>query len=247
LIWSTLHKELSEWDRQGLRLPIWWRDDDAVRPTRQLDRLADLSDHTGVPLHLAVIPATATPALGNWMEAHPVTVLVHGWSHADHASTGEKSSEFGYMRPDSSQDAARGLARLTGLYPDRTLPVFVPPWNRIAPGVAKLLPGLGYRGLSTYGPRHGAPAGLLQVNAHVDPVDWRGTRGLADPQTVLDRLVQNLRDRRAGKADADEPMGLLTHHLMQDDRTWAFCRDLLLALRDGPCEIVHPFTAEPHS
>jgi hypothetical protein len=48
-----------------------------------------------------------------------------------------------------------GWMALERLFGSRVLPVLVPPWNRIAPGLVPALPEIGYRGLSTFGIRGG--------------------------------------------------------------------------------------------
>ena len=47
-------------------------------------------------------------------------------------------------------------------------------------------------------------------------------------QLVLIAAVAGAVERRvAGRADRDEPVGLLTHHLVHDEATWGFCEALL--------------------
>ncbi|MBY0396101.1 MAG: glycosyl transferase family 28, partial [Thermoleophilia bacterium] len=82
-------------------------------------------------------------------------------------------------------------------------------------------------GLSTFGPCGPAVPGLVQVNTHLDPVAWRAGRGLAEPRVLLARAADTV-------ARGDAPLGLLTHHLVQDARTWAFCAALLERLRAHP-------------
>lgn len=238
-LWTPLRRELAHFRADGLRLRVWWRDDDAIQPTRQLDRLSRLSEQLAIPVHLAIIPAHARPELEPVLTNGRFRGVVHGWAHANHAPPDQKSSEFGGSRRGAAAEAAEGLVRLRSLFGPAIHAMFVPPWNRIDD---TLLPGLsdaGYGFLSVFGPRVAAePApGLRMVNTHVDPVDWRGTRGLADPQTSLDRLAILLRSRRRGDADLREPLGLLTHHLMMDDPTWDFCHGLLSELREGPLDL----------
>lgn len=234
MIWAPLRAEIASWQAEALSLTLWWRDDDAVAPTRQLDRLVRLSETSGVSVRLAVIPAHAQEALAEYVrDAAVLRPVVHGWAHVNHAPEGQKSSEFGTARDGALSDAAQGLARLRALFGTALEPVFVPPWNRIDASVVNGLADIGFAALSTYGPRKTrfAADGLVQINTHIDPVDWRGTRGLSDPDLVIARLVEQLRDRRIGRADNDEPLGLLTHHLMQDDATWNFCAGLLSELQ----------------
>ena len=110
--------------------------------------------------------------------------------------------------------------------------VLAPPWNRIAPEVTALLPSLGFRGLSTFKPRaaRDAAPGLLQVNTHADIIDWQ-TRAFAGDDLALGAVVTHLADRRLGRADADEPTGILTHHLVHDAPAWSFLERLLKATR----------------
>lgn len=233
-----LSAELAAMRREGLTLPVWWRDDDAIAPTPALDRLATMASDLGLAVHLAVIPKTATPALAEAVAGRPSLVpLVHGWAHANHAPVDAKKAEFGPHRPleDRQDEARHGLQRLRDLFGPRLCPVFVPPWNRIAPDMGAGLSAVGYRALSGFGPRDAALAapGLAQINTHLDPIDWHRGRSLADPDTLLTGLAASLANRREGRADATEPLGLLTHHLVHDAAIWDFSRRVLATLLDG--------------
>jgi hypothetical protein len=158
-----------------------------------------------------------------------VRVLQHGWAHRNHRPPGARSAEYGAERPLAvmTDELARGRDHLAGLFGARCLPVLVPPWNRIDDAVVGALPGLGFRALSCFGPRTAAP--IATVNTHVDPIAWRAGRGFVGDTKALDELVRHLAERRTGAVDADEPTGLLTHHLVHDDALWRFL-DQLLAL-----------------
>ena len=238
--WSGLRQELAIWRAENLLVPIWWRDDDAIEPTRQLDRLSAAAETLEIPVHLAVIPAQAKQVLADFVvQNEQFRPVAHGWSHANHSRNGAKSSEFGTPRENAADDALRALGRISALFGKQAHPMFVPPWNRIDPGLFAALAEMGYCALSTYGPRKTrfAAPGMVQINTHIDPVDWRGTRGCLPPDVILDRLVTHLWDRRTGKADNAEPLGLLTHHLMQDEATWAFSHALMKELREAPHSI----------
>lgn len=237
--WTPLDDEFALWDAAGMALPIWWRDDDATAPSAALDRLSDLAATLDLPVHLAVIPAGAGTALGERLRdrAHLI-VLVHGWAHLNHAPAGEKKAEFGAHRPLAAMigEAGRGLARLGDLFGPRLAPVLVPPWNRIAPELIPALPGLGYLALSDFTPRKAALAapGLARINTHLDPIAWRGGRGLVAPDILIAQITRQLAGRRLGRADNTEPYGILTHHLVHDDTIWAFTEALLRRLLAGP-------------
>ena len=134
-----------------------------------------------------------------------------------------------WWRDDDAIDATPLLDRLVGLVRDtqtpRALAVMVPPWNRIAPVLVPTLPEIGYRGLSTFGPRPRVHPvrGLLQVNTHVDLIDWKGGRVFAGEQATLAGLVAALVQARSG---GGEPVGVLSHHLAMDAGAWDFLRSL---------------------
>lgn len=245
--WTLLDAELARWAAAGLTLPVWWRDDDAVAPSDALGRLAALSGQLRLPVHLAVIPAAAEPALAQVVAAHPQLIpVVHGWAHRNHAPEGAKKAEFGDHRPPDRMraEARAGLQRLRDLFGAALRPMFVPPWNRVAPGLVPALPDLGFAMLSTFTPRKAAEAapGLAQINTHLDPIDWRGSRSLADPATLIAQIAAQLADRRLGHTDRDEPYGILTHHLVHDAAIWDFTAALLGRLMAGP---TRPWTAPP--
>ena len=212
----------------GRSVPFFWRDDDAVTATPALDRLIDLAARYAAPLLLAAIPAGLEPALGRRIaNARQVSVAVHGLAHRNHAPSGEKPAEFGPHRSldELRADADAGLRIARERLPEAMLlPVFVPPWNRLAPDLAAALPDLGYRGLSAV-PGPDVP-GLHRLDATLDPIDWRGTRSLRDPETLLRDL--------ADAVAAGQPIGFLTHHLAHDAAVWSFVDALMPALLKHP-------------
>lgn len=229
--WASLDRELDAWADAGRTATFWWRDDDAAERTQALDRLLELAERTRTPIGIAVVPAAATPALISLLDSHRrATILQHGWAHANHGPAGTKRIELGGARSADAirNDIARGRRRLCELLGQPPPPFLVPPWNRIEPEVASGLPSLGFTGLSTYGPRiTSGKCGLAQVNCHIDPIDWRGTRRYVGEARAVDGVVQHLRARRKRRLDPDEPTGLLTHHLVADEECWEFMETLL--------------------
>ncbi len=235
--WTPLRAEFQLWRAAGLQLPFWWRDDDAVRPTPALTALAELSTRAGVPVHLAVVPQHATQELAVHLAPCFVPV-VHGWAHQSHTPEGVKNAEFGQGRSRAAacQDLADAMTRMQDLFGARLAPMFVPPWNRIDADLLPELAALGYDAVSTYLPRKSALAapGLQQINTHLDPVAWRGSRSLVAPEVLIERLTGLLCARRTGAADNTEPFGYLTHHLVHDVEIWEFSRQFLHEMGDGP-------------
>jgi hypothetical protein len=233
--WDDLARECDAWAEAGRIATWWWRDDDAIAPTPALETLIALEPNA---VALAVIPSQMRAELSGFLRGHPgVTALQHGFAHVNHARGDERKSEF----PDS-RDARAALEELHegsrilehALGP-RALPVLTPPWNRASDAVLAGLRALGFTGLTRYLPRRASQIqGLKQVNTHVDVIDWKRNRGFVGESEALGLLVGHFQARRTGTADADEPTGLLTHHLVHDPATWRFLEKLRDFLKKQP-------------
>jgi predicted glycosyltransferase len=227
---TLLDEALKAAGDRDLRPTFWWRDDDAVAATSALDRLLRLATEHGIPVNLATIPGQVHASLAERLTGEPnVTILVHGLDHVNGAPPEAKKGEFTHGPLDQLIERAGRALELAAPLGARVLPVFVPPWNRIAPELVPYLPRLGYRGLSTFsdrGEREAAP-GLVQVNTHVDPIAWRAGGGALDEATVFYQFARAIEARLAGTADPHEPIGLLTHHLVHDEAVWRVVESLL--------------------
>lgn len=235
--WNPVEEELSRWSGLGRRCAFWLRDDDAVAAGPQLDRLLRRCATAGIPLGLAVIPAEAGRSLADALADQPhAAVLVHGWAHADHAAPGARKCEFGPERPaDLRQvEAERGLSVLRALFGGRLFPLFVPPWNRMAADMPVRLAAAGYRAVSAFGTPPRERGGVAWINTHLDLIDWRGGRSAVPPAALLDTLCRELRERREGRRDPHEPIGLLTHHRVHDEAIWNLLDRLLDRLAGHP-------------
>jgi peptidoglycan/xylan/chitin deacetylase (PgdA/CDA1 family) len=201
-----------------------------------LEALLRIAEQAAAPLALAVIPAAADAALAERISASDgVDVLQHGWAHRNHEPGDRPKSEFGPSRAaeDALADLDRGLQRIKQIFGAKALPVLAPPWNRIDAGLVARLPALGIRGLSTFKPRgSSAPDEPTRVNTHVDIVDWRGGRRFVGDGEALDATADHLERRRKGVVDTNEPTGILSHHLSQDDGCAAFLGRLAALVTD---------------
>jgi peptidoglycan/xylan/chitin deacetylase (PgdA/CDA1 family) len=245
---DAIARELDLWDARLAPATLWWRDDDACRDSPALQRLLATSERHGVPLLVAAVPANVEPGVAQAIAARAhASIAQHGYAHRNHAPPGERSAELGAHRPVGAimSELDAGRARLAQVFGERSLPVLVPPWNRIHAEVVARLAHAGFRGLSTFGPRRmcSPVAGLTQCNTHVDVIAWRAGRGFIGAKRAALRIIEHLAARRAGSVDPDEPTGILTHHLDLDENAW----DFLDALLD--CTRAHPACTwrDPHA
>ena len=216
-----LETELQHWRAAGRQPQIWWRDDDAVSLTPELERLTQLTGEAGVGVLLAVIPARADQELAEFVGRHGhLQPCVHGWSHTNHAPSSEKKCELGVHRALDIvlSEIARGRQRLAGLFGPNLAPVLVPPWNRMRDDLAPRLGEIGIKAFSTFAHKRQYPE--MQANTHVDVMDWKAPGGAVGKAS--DRLQNELAAALAvSRANGFYPVGLLTHHLVHDEVAWS--------------------------
>lgn len=232
--WLTLTKELDIWQGQKRHARFWLRDDDAIAPTRALSRLLETQANFCIPLALAVIPANAEASLATCLNGvADIVVLQHGWSHTNHAHSGEPSSEFPRHRDEDhvSKELRQGHERMRELFGRRYLPVLVPPFNHITRRWTAALESIGFWGVSINGDFCGL--NIATKNVHLDVINWKARDARASTQIVR-AAVAALRLRRYGLIAEDEPIGILTHHLDHTESIWQLTRELLKQLTDHP-------------
>lgn len=243
--WTALDDELARWRSAGRNASFWWRDDDAAQAGPELERLLGLAASSKTPVGIAAVPAILEDKAVRLIAVAPgATVLQHGHRHDNRAAPKAAKSEFPADLPLANRlaDVEAGRARLAAIAGDRFRPVFVPPWNRMTDDMAPGLAAIGLKGLSRNKPRAArfAAPGLVEANIHVDVVDWHAERRFLGEARCIGAVVDHLAAKRLGQVDADEPTGILTHHLVQDETTWQFLEDFFrrLAGRFLPVPVV---------
>ena len=234
LNWNPLRKALAMCRHKNVAVPIWWRDDDAVAMTSHLARLNETSVRTGIPVHLAIVPANVDPLLPSLINTSQLLPVVHGWAHLDHSDSRTKKNVFLTKRAGAAHETLNAIKVMQTLFGADMRRMFVPPWNRINAEISMVLKNQGYRVLSTYGARTAtSAAGLDLVNTHLDPIFWGGSRDLIDPDVLIAKTAAHLHSRTEGREDAFEPFGLLSHHLVHTEAIWSFIEAFLNEMRMG--------------
>ncbi len=235
--WSPLEDALRKVGDGGGCIRFWWRDDDAIAATQELDRLIRVANDFGAPLLLAVIPKFVEDSLADCLETEAgVCVGVHGYAHVNHAPTGEKKQELGDHRPltEVLGELEAGRTRLCQRFGESFVDVLVPPWNRVSRNVQAALVNVGFSGLSCYGSekKYSGLPGLAVANTHIDPVDWHGSRSLSDPERLIESIAKLVAITPNGSEGI--PLGLLTHHLVHDEALWNFVMGFCETLAESP-------------
>jgi hypothetical protein len=225
--WSDVLRELDLWAKAGQIARLWLRDDDAISTTPALDRLMELSAKHHTPILLGVIPMLARPCLVQRLAGCPhITVAMHGIWHQNHAMAGQKKQE---LPPELGRHAILerlrlGRSRLVGLFGEPAGAWYIPPWNRIAPEAAALLPEVGFTALSCFAAAASGIPALAQRNTHVDLMNWQAGRTGKPPSQVAAELARELARART---EGFRPVGVLAHHLDHDENAWRSLASLL--------------------
>jgi SAM-dependent methyltransferase/GT2 family glycosyltransferase len=242
---SELRRELQEWGITGRKVLFWWRDDDAVSDTRELRRLLALAEEIGTIIALAVIPDLADNTLAKLVATSPCCIWQHGWRHHwqhEERDCSYSQGEFGEGRSLESMmtEAHNGQLALDRMFGEAGWQrVFVPPFHALSVPFKRLLPSLGYWGLSAGLPLTLPIDTVAEVNAEIDIMNW-AERKSHGPDVISKMLIEQLISRRQGRVSVDTPIGLLTHHLAHDEEAWRFLRELLCFLKGHPAVEVVP-------
>jgi peptidoglycan/xylan/chitin deacetylase (PgdA/CDA1 family) len=214
-----LDRELAQWRKIGRAPIMWWRDDDARAPTPQLDRLIGIA--AGAPLSLAVIPDGDLPSLANRLRDVPgVTIAQHGVDHENRRPAGGPRSEFSHGTTPQTVSLAVAAGRRQMEQAGFAPAFFVPPWNESDPNLLRAIRAADYHAYSVG--IYGRPEeGLLHFGAQVDFLRWKGKPRFRSSGRIFNVLRRQLEWRRNTGRFA-EPIGILTHHLVHDERTWRF-------------------------
>jgi len=225
LIAAILGPELAQWRAKGHAPIVWWRDDDARRPSPALDRLLALASRCGAPITVAAVPDGDIQALAEACRSIAgVELAIHGFRHENRAPAGRPSGEVNDhdRLADVTQDVGSALDvfRRAGVRAS----LFVPPWNNAHPTLKAALAMQGLA-LSGYGAFRDAE-NPSRLDAHLDVMRWKPRPRFRGAARFLLRTRRQLIARRL-KALWDEPVGLLTHHLDHDEAAWRFLEALL--------------------
>ena len=98
---------------------------------------------------------------------------------------------------------------------------FTPPWNACQPALPGALVASGFDLLSAGKDPPTAEDGLRNLPAEIDILRWKTGARFKGASRVLNTLGKALAARRRRK-DFRAPIGLLTHHLVHDEKSWRF-------------------------
>ena len=103
--------------------------------------------------------------------------------------------------------------------------MLVPPWNRISDDLVPELSAIGFRALSTFGDQ--AHDSIAMINTQIDIIDWKGNRGARTTHDLVSEIIARIQA-------SEDAVGVLTHHLVHDQRAWEFLEQLFSVTSQHP-------------
>jgi hypothetical protein len=256
---DLLVHELDRWQANGLIAKFWWRDDDAQFDNDAFKRLTDLAGSESLPLVLAVSPMLMPDRFVARLNGlRDVSVAAHGYRHINHA-TAPLKGEFGPDRP--LEVMRREIEELAGefavRFPDRGIAMFVPPWHGLDSRLISDLARVGFKVLSMFESRVSRGLGLAaaqlktiglalprrsiklrrrsieRLDCSVSLLNYEGPNITGNPRS-LEKVLRALWARRLGFLPVEQPIGILTHHLLHDEDAWAYLSQILMVTARHP-------------
>ncbi|HEY8459446.1 MAG TPA: hypothetical protein VIM99_03650 [Blastocatellia bacterium] len=227
--------------RQTAPLRIFFRDDDVDEDEASLRRLLKFFLKRNTPVNLGVIPGRLTAAcaelLAESVGATPELLELnqHGWRHLNHEREGRKC-EFGASRAYGEQlaDIARGQERMTEAFGPNWFPVFIPPWNRCTEETLRAIDQLGFRAFSA---KRGSSVvtgyRFEEISITLDIYRWSGGARMKSREEIAAELTAQL--------SGPQPIGVVLHHKVMDERAFSFLGSLLDALAAHSAVSFHTF------
>jgi len=218
---------------------VFFRDDDGGWANEALARLMQLFSERGIPLDIAVIPATLNEEVGSFLNQlyHQSGGLCrfhqHGFEHRNKEPEG-RACEFGPATDHAQQMAAidDGRQMLIKYLEESLGEIFTPPWNRCSQITMDVLEELGFECLS----RDSTAKPLLSPTVVELPVtiDWfKKERGRRMNEAEFSRYFMSaLRER--------SQIGIMLHHEHMQQYDLDRLSELLTILLEAPAIRILP-------
>lgn len=230
-----LKKKIQFQIKSNSNIRFWWRDDDIVEMTEGLTNILNISSIHNIPIFLAVIPEKISyDAICLIKEYSNIAVLQHGYSHNNYAKDGEPLNEFGMDRDITIQlnEIRLGFNKLSNLFNDQFLPIFVPPWGHVSHPIIKELGKIGFKGISCIGKSNTKYPDLINNNVHIDIHSWQ-TKSETEYKVYCKKYSEVLKEisyllaHTIHHQDSDISVGILTHSQIMSEEDFNMIMNLI--------------------
>ncbi|MDC0074355.1 hypothetical protein OAK17_05850, partial [Alphaproteobacteria bacterium] len=229
--WKNFSNELKECKKYNYIPYFWLRDDDAIKFTPNLKKFSIICKKYNIPMNLAVIPKLIEDSLIEFVSNEKnIYILIHGLRHLNYANKNQKKSEFGSNRDIETMllEIQKGLEINKETFGEKSLPVFVPPWNRVNNKILNQLINIGIIGFSginstsflrqqfkSYNP-------LIIRNADIDIINWKSNKSFMGEELLLKSIISEIKVRIKNIHLRSEPICILSHHEIMKNESFKF-------------------------
>lgn len=193
---------------------FWIRDDDLTAPNAKMDRFLDICASFEISVSLAVIPVRMSKDLIIYTQNYPaLSIFQHGVNHENKAILPAKKSEFNLFNGRQFQHLLDEKKRMEDLFGKSFKQIFVPPWNRMDRSWEE--PILNHFDFIS---AFGIHDHVSYKNTHLDCINWKTKSFKTETELCaeLKILLQQISN-----------IGILTHHLMHENKNWIMFRKML--------------------
>lgn len=211
---------LKKINREKGKPKLWLRDDDILTDSSNFRLILKLAKYS-FPLVFGVVPYRMkfSDLELNFISSLPDNIYfsTHGLNHANRSETNRPSEYPDTISKSKAKDEFEyGFNKVSKQFPNRFMPIFVPPWNIIDDCHLKSLYEVGFKTVS----------GAANVKVNVQNIDLEVLDTHLDilnygsdikhyplkSDNELDELLYQVLKQWLKDDDATKPIGILSHH-----------------------------------
>lgn len=210
---------LEKINNEGIKPSLWFRDDDIITDSPNFRMISKIAEWD-FPIVFGVVPYRmkfSDADLNIISKLSPnIFFAVHGFNHANRSET-QRPTEYpsSIQNKQVERELRYGLQKLNSYFPERSIAMFIPPWNNIDESHIATVKESGFKVISGSDDviieRGASEIDLLPTNLDILNYGNDIWYPLKSEEALDEELFQILTKWYALK-NFDTPIGLLSHH-----------------------------------
>ena len=219
---------------------IWWRDDDSFDLNDKfLNLLKFKKNNKMLNVYLSVIPGKLkNDFIRKVNEIEKLYVLPHGYLHKNYSNSDTYLNEYPDNRDavEISEEMYNVLRIMRTSFPDKFLPIFVPPWEHFSDKIIPILKKNKINFVSMSGDKN-VGGKLKCVNCDINfhgYINYREGQYQVIHKSLITLCNEIISIIKASKNN--NLIGFMTHHMDMNDEDWSNYEFILKMLHNYGCE-----------
>lgn len=190
---------------------IFFRNDDAASPDKNLKRLIEIFNKNNAPLNLATIPKKANKEFVKWIQDLDKNNLIeihqHGYEHINNG-TPENPFEIGGNQEYKYQfeRLKEGRKIMKELFRNSLANIYTPPFHGFNDETIKSLKELGFKTISASKNKIIDNTDINNLSVDIDPIDWKTT------EKYEEKTWSQLLEQFVSVLEQEKVIGIGLHH-----------------------------------